>query len=226
MIANLLKKELKKRNKLNSAYSLRAFAAHLKISPSLLSEVINGKKRLSEKNAERLLKILGYGKTIKSIQKDEAALEDISWLHLAILELCQTDAISSELELSKRFKISEQEATSAVRILKNYNLIETKNNLIQPIKDRLIFGNNTPSKKIRAFHKKAINASMKYLEETNFEDRDFSFSTLALSKNEANLIKKKIHEMTEEFSQLSTDSNVKKEIYCISTQFYKTTNNL
>ena len=46
-----LKDELEKRVKLNSSFSLRAFARKLKLSPSALSMVINGKKKLSLERA-------------------------------------------------------------------------------------------------------------------------------------------------------------------------------
>jgi uncharacterized protein (TIGR02147 family) len=54
----LLKEELEKRCEKNSNYSLRAYAKLLKISPGLLSEVINGKKPLSFKLANRILERL------------------------------------------------------------------------------------------------------------------------------------------------------------------------
>lgn len=49
---SILKEQLQSRQELNSSYSLRAFAKKLELSPSKLSEVISGKKRLSSKRAE------------------------------------------------------------------------------------------------------------------------------------------------------------------------------
>jgi uncharacterized protein (TIGR02147 family) len=49
---DILKNQLQKRQKMNPRYSLRAFAKKLEISPSKVSEIISGKKRLSAERAE------------------------------------------------------------------------------------------------------------------------------------------------------------------------------
>jgi uncharacterized protein (TIGR02147 family) len=54
-----LKTTLAEKCSKNSAYSLRAFATHMKISPSMLSEVIKGKKHLSTDMALKISEGLG-----------------------------------------------------------------------------------------------------------------------------------------------------------------------
>lgn len=51
--------ELAKRKRMNPAYSLRAFARQLKLSPGELSEIMSGKRHLSLKSALRTSKALG-----------------------------------------------------------------------------------------------------------------------------------------------------------------------
>jgi uncharacterized protein (TIGR02147 family) len=53
-----LREELEERCSFNPRYSLRAFARDLKISPARLSEVLNGKKGLSQKAALALAELL------------------------------------------------------------------------------------------------------------------------------------------------------------------------
>ena len=55
----ILKEHLRRRQEVNPRYSLRAFAKKLEISPSKVSEVLSGKKRLSVERAESLAKKLG-----------------------------------------------------------------------------------------------------------------------------------------------------------------------
>lgn len=57
-IVEILKNELLTIQKANPAYSLRAFAKRLKISPSSLSAILSGKRPLTKKNAERILRSL------------------------------------------------------------------------------------------------------------------------------------------------------------------------
>lgn len=60
-----LKEELAARCKQNPRYSLRAFARDLKLSPSRLSEILNGKQGLSRPAAEKIAVALGYGPSEK-----------------------------------------------------------------------------------------------------------------------------------------------------------------
>ena len=57
---SILKSEFAQRCDRNSGYSLRAFARDLKIHPSRLSAVLNGKKGLSKDSASDVAKILGF----------------------------------------------------------------------------------------------------------------------------------------------------------------------
>lgn len=50
--------ELASRKQRNPAYSLRAFARRLQMSPSFLSEVLKGKKAVSHSRAEQLRTML------------------------------------------------------------------------------------------------------------------------------------------------------------------------
>ena len=57
-IRQLLANTLAQRKARNPGYSLRAFARSLEISPSFLSEILNGKKTLGETNEDRLMRKL------------------------------------------------------------------------------------------------------------------------------------------------------------------------
>lgn len=50
----ILKYQLRKRQEMNPKYSLRAFAKKLSLSPSKVSEILSGKKRLSADRAEEI----------------------------------------------------------------------------------------------------------------------------------------------------------------------------
>ncbi len=55
----ILKYQLQQRQEINPKYSLRAFAKKLSISPSKVSEVLSGKKRLGVERAEEIANKLG-----------------------------------------------------------------------------------------------------------------------------------------------------------------------
>ena len=58
-IRDILKKELERRQKNNSAYSLRAFAKYLDVSPAALSQIMSGKRGVSVKRLNFLMDKLG-----------------------------------------------------------------------------------------------------------------------------------------------------------------------
>lgn len=61
-----LAEELASRKQRNPAYSLRAFARRLQMSPSFLSEVLKGKKAVSPSRAEALRMMLTSPEEISS----------------------------------------------------------------------------------------------------------------------------------------------------------------
>lgn len=58
-----LQKELMERQRRNLRYSLRSFARDLEVSPSWLSDVLHGKKGLSEKRSQSICRKLKYSRT-------------------------------------------------------------------------------------------------------------------------------------------------------------------
>jgi len=59
-IGDFLKNEFKDRQRKNKTYSLRAFSRDLKLSPSFLSDVVKGKKKLSLDKALEISQVLGW----------------------------------------------------------------------------------------------------------------------------------------------------------------------
>lgn len=59
-IGTFLKNEFIDRQKKNQNYSLRAFSRDLDLSPSFLSDVMNGKKKISIDNALEVSRSLGW----------------------------------------------------------------------------------------------------------------------------------------------------------------------
>lgn len=98
---NLVRQFLLRRQELQSGYSLRALARDLKASPSFLSEVMSGKKKMPVKWIARIAKILSL---------DEVAVSD---LKVAVL---QSHLKGSDLESLLDFK--NQKTLSKVHVSK------------------------------------------------------------------------------------------------------------
>lgn len=81
----------------NSAYSIRAFARDSKISPSMLSEFLSGKKRLSINQAEKIAANL--------ILSDS---ETNHFIDLIELDVCKTDEQRARIERRVRERLQNQ----------------------------------------------------------------------------------------------------------------------
>jgi uncharacterized protein (TIGR02147 family) len=81
----ILKSELVHRITSNSAYSMRAMARQIKVSSSLLSDLLSGKKRLSSERAFEIAKLLKFSKKKSEyfstlVQYESAKSEDLKVL--------------------------------------------------------------------------------------------------------------------------------------------------
>lgn len=74
----ILKYQLKQRQEMNPKYSLRAFAKKLSLSPSKVSEVLSGKKRLSVERVEEIAGVLNLSSTEKELFILSARIESSS----------------------------------------------------------------------------------------------------------------------------------------------------
>jgi uncharacterized protein (TIGR02147 family) len=140
----LLQNELVKRCKANPGYSLRAFARSLRVEPSSLSQIINGKRPLTHKMKLRLGASLGLsvhdleripttngasarGKKQKELPRlslDTFAVIS-EWYHYAILELTYlADFKPDAAWVSRRLGITKSEARIAVERLFTLGLLE------------------------------------------------------------------------------------------------------
>jgi hypothetical protein len=139
----LLQQELAKRCQANPNYSLRSLARSLGVEPSSLSQIISGKRALTQKMKMRLG--TGLGMTVKEIQQIPADDRDLDgsavvpqfqqqtldtfaligdWYHYAILELTYVgDFRGDHLWISRRLGITRSEVNIAVERLVRLNLL-------------------------------------------------------------------------------------------------------
>ncbi len=149
----MLSQELRRRKQRNLAYSLRSFARDLGLSASKLSEALNGKKPISIKKAQIVLKSVNWSQTEKEffldsltslhsksaqdrreakkrlqIKIEELSLERFStisdWHHMAFLESLETESPPrTAKDFAVRFGISLKLAAQSVQRLIALGLI-------------------------------------------------------------------------------------------------------
>lgn len=154
LIQSKLRQHLHLFQQKNPAYSLRAFAAKLDISPSALSEILNGKRKISKKMALKLYERIGANpldthelknafdkkqnstelEQLESVSKNHLNFLELSadqfniiekWHHFAILSLIETKDFKADVKwMAKRINISVNEVKLALDRLERLGLIK------------------------------------------------------------------------------------------------------
>lgn len=235
-----LKDEFLKRQKKNPNFSIRAFAKHLEVDSSTLSQILNGKRPLSEKMTDVLAKKLKlspakmrlikkgrpFGKTpYKSFKKIEAdAFQVISeWYYYAILELIQCDNFKgSPLWISKVLKLPLPQTLDAIKRLQRLNYLEItpEGKWIDRLGDVNNLGNEKKAEAFTEHQRQVVKKALEALDKTPYEHRVQSSLTFAVSKSRAVEAKSMILDFLEELDEFLRSGDTTDEVYNISVSLY------
>lgn len=219
-----LKSEFVVRANANPRYSLRAFARHLEVSPSLLCEVLGGKRNFSSKTMEKIESKLGWQALRKTERKPASEIKSLTWLHLAILELAEDAKLKNDHQnIGATFGLPVKSIAFAIETLQKHGLLSIENGILKPIPNRLFFGSDTPSQEIRRFHKEFIQTGLQKIDTTLYEERELSSSIISLSKAQVQELRTRIRATVEEFCKFSRKKANDKEVYGFSIQLFKLT---
>ncbi len=202
---------LKERKKLRPRYSLRALAQSLGISPATFSQVLSGKRRLTEKSAMKIAKCLGLSPLERDALLELCHKEDFPelppprdntrdwtivsddlfriishWYHYAILEMTDIENHQGDPEwMGKKLGISLEDASSALnRLLKLGLLQRMPEGKLKRTSKPLTVGDNIPSEAIREHHLSQLLKASYSLRHHSMNERYFSSGTMAIdSKN-------------------------------------------
>lgn len=157
-IRTYLQDELVRRCKTNPRYSLRSFAKHLQMNPSLLSKILRGQVGVSTKRFEKICERMTLGpaeraqlasaedrrRTFKKqehlfreLQNTSTQMRDMAdqfqviadWYHYAILELIAMDSFQSdERWIAKKIGITYPEVVEARERLVRLGMLQVDEN--------------------------------------------------------------------------------------------------
>ncbi len=243
-IQKLLSERLTEGRLRNSAYSIRALAQKLGISASALSEILNGKRRVSNKLAKRFANKLclspeetdrllglfpkkrGYDtvKTEKSREMLQLNMDHFKiisdWYHFAILSLSETaDFRTDPAWIAGRLNIKAKEAAAALERLERLEMLERneKGELV-PTGVAYTTSDDIANLSLRKSHAQNLELARTSLEKDPVEERDFTAMTMAIDPEKLPEAKKMIREFRNKLCTF-LESGTKKEVYklCIQT---------
>ncbi len=238
-----LQDELLKRTKKNPSFSLRAFAYQLQIEPSSLSQILNGRRNLTDKMVERLAQRLElkpkYLKKLSSTDEfqnnpylqfgrlDLEQFEVISdWYHFAILELTSLTHFKPSVKwVASVLGISYVEANEAVKRLQSLGYLEITEDgrWLDTLGDALNKGNEYTNQAFRNFQKDVLLKAIEALEMIPYDKRVQSSLTLPVKLSKLPEAKKKILALMEELSDFLQEDEPNDEIYHMNFSLYPIT---
>jgi transcriptional regulator with XRE-family HTH domain len=200
----LLQSELARRCGRNPNYSLRAFAMHLNVDHSTLSQWLRGRRPIAARNIESLGALLGIAPHAIKAYVEHAARGDpvngvwyltsetmslvAEWYHFAILELTRLDSFQPDSRwIARVLGLSVDEVNVALQRLIRLDLLEMETRArwvdksgdarisIETLCPELLAGREEQSRRLSAAAVRALPASA----------RDHTSTTMAI--NSANL---------------------------------------
>lgn len=167
-------------------------------------------------------------KNISERKISEAQFRFISeWYFYALIELIKTHDFRSDINwISKRLKITEEEAQRALEILESLDLITISKKKIKISNYTLNVSSSVPSEALRTYYSQVIRKALSSVREQSIDDRILSALTIATPKKLIPEIHKKINEFRREMNVFISENSQEQadEVYILTTQFFKTTN--
>lgn len=237
----LLQEELQRRKDKNPAYSLRAFAKSLSMSPAQLSQLVSGKRPLTLKTFEKVARELMLSPIEKkralealaqsvaqelhpnNLQMKEDEFRLVSdWYHFAILSLTKVKGAKKDpVWIAKRLGIAIIDAKLAVERLERMGVLspgETFKQITEPI--RVL--SEVPSQAIQKWHRQMISMATEKLSHVPVDRRDYSGMVMAIDPKNLPRAKKAIEDFQEELVSLM-EQGEPTEVYAMSCQLYPLT---
>jgi uncharacterized protein (TIGR02147 family) len=232
----------------NPAFSLRAFARKLKLSPSAVSEILKGKRRISREMAGRLTETLclnprearallslfprpkGESQSAPESEFLELSVDHFhmvsSWHHFAILSLAETRGFKGEARwIAGRLGLRTTEAQEALDRLERLGLLKRvpkSKGALAPTGAQYSTPDGTPSAALRKAHGDNLELARKSLERDDVSERDFTSMTMAIDPARLPVAKGMIREFMGTLADY-LESGPKAEVYKACFQLFPLT---
>ncbi|MEE6249844.1 MAG: TIGR02147 family protein [Bdellovibrionota bacterium] len=236
-----LERELQRRVKSNSGYSLRSFARDLDTDPSLLSKLIRGKRKISNKQIDRLGKLLNLSlRSIESFKTDsyldytqeepyQLSLDQFDiiadWQHYAILEMMSLKSFKPDIKwIAKKLNLSTQEVGTCLQRLQRVGILKIHPNGkwedLSHGKSTHILDKNFTSYAHKKAQKNILEKAIHSIDHVAIEERDQSSIMMSCSKEKIDEAKHRITQFRRELSAFLEDTEEKDSVYQISISLF------
>ena len=219
------------RSRANERYSIRAFANHLGMDSSTLSQVLSGKRPLSDKKIEAICKKLGItapnsvSAESEYNQLDVDAFAVISdWYHFAILDLTLLKSFKSDINwIARKLSIQPLEALRAVERLKRLGMLaEQKGRLVKAKGFYTNYSEGVTSAALKEYQRQVIKKALHAVDNCPQDAKDITSMTIAADSRRLQQAKEKIKNFRRELCAFLEDGE-SDTVFHLALQLYPVT---
>lgn len=235
-----LQEELVLRCQRNPAYSLRSFAKTVGLSPSFLSKILNGQRRITPAVFQKISTHLNlepalfssFGEGEEPKPESEMKLRNLEleyfklisdWYHYAILELTNVEGFQDSPQwIAAKLGINVNQAKSALDRLLQLELLEYRQGKL-----RATGGNTTVQNEftVLAFKKMQddlLKKAIHSLWDEDWEKRDHTSISMAIDPADIPEVKRRLKKMRRELCDFLERPKKKKpsQVYNLSLSFF------
>lgn len=242
-VRRVLQEELAVRCARNPRYSLRAFARHLGLDHSTLSQLLRGRRRFTATMIERVGKRLALtpemitqlvdlertppepwtSRELKQLSRD-AALTVAEWHHHAILELTHLTTFKPDVRwISRVLDVSVDQVNMAITRLARLGLLDmrSRTSWVDAAGDTEARLDGLPARAIGALAGRAQKLTGSHGE----RPAHYSATTVAVTTRTSRRITERVERFRREVAELlEADDGDRDQVYCLELAFFPLAN--
>ncbi len=233
--------ELVARQGRNPAYSLRSYARDLGMSPTTLSRLFNGKRRLSVRNVKRVAVRLGFAP-----QETQAAVAEVQngrpngladgayttlsddifkslsdWYYFAILSLADSGrAKACPAWISQRLNLTEFQAADALERLLRLELVTAQKGKLRATGKSFRVPSDIPSAAARRLQHDHLKLAQTSLEKDAIGERDMTSMTMLANAKQLPEAKRMIKTFRRRLARHLENRGTGNRVYVLSVQLF------
>lgn len=234
----------------NSLFSLRALAKRAKLNPAALSQFLNGKRNFSSEMIQRIgvdialapdqlliLKSMGEAEGKRQSLLAKKALKEkiqinldhyylvADWHYYAILSLAETAEFKNDAKwIAKRLETNSEHVALVIEKLIQLGFFEKKGKKLILKEVLLETLDDVPNTALKKRHEENFEAAKEAIYTVGLDQRDFSFSTIAINPDQLPQAKKMIREFRDKLIR-TLEHGEKREVYEVCFQMFPRSKN-
>jgi uncharacterized protein (TIGR02147 family) len=225
-----LQHEFSRRCRSNEQYSLRAFARQTGLDPSTLSQILAGKRKISEKMIHRISEEIGLD-TSHSVTKDDYAFlqQDAfnvisDWYHFAILDLTLLSNFKNDpIWIAKKLGITKLEVKAALARLIRLGMLEEKNGVVSKSSAQFTnYQEGITSAAHKEYQRQVVKKALHAIDHCRSDHKDITSMTIVTSIEKLVSAKLKIKKFRRQLCQYLEDGK-KEAVFHLAVQLYPVT---